>query len=119
MKGHTYILKNMSKKASKRKVVVKTETAVKKVNPTVSRSRNSSQSNTGNKEALIFNQQNYLLMGVGFALVVLGLALMAGGSMPDPNTWDPDIIYSFRRTTLAPILILAGLIVEIYAIFKR
>jgi hypothetical protein len=109
----------MSKKASKRKVVVKTESAVKKVSPTVSRSRSGSQGSTSKKEALVFNRQNYILMGVGFGLVVIGLLLMSGGSMPDPNTWDPDIIYSFRRTTLAPIFILAGLIVEIYAIFKR
>ncbi len=43
---------------------------------------------------------------------------MRGGAMPDENTWDASRIYSFTRITLAPILILAGLGVEIYAIFK-
>jgi hypothetical protein len=68
---------------------------------------------------LLFNKQNYLYIGIGFGLVVLGLLLMLGGSMKDPNVWDESVIYSARRTVLAPIVILAGLAVEIYAIFKR
>jgi hypothetical protein len=39
--------------------------------------------------------------------------------MPSPDEWEPERIYSFRRTVLAPIVILAGLAVEIYAIFKK
>ena len=58
-------------------------------------------------------------MLAGAALITLGLICMIGGSMPDPNTWDPDIIYSKRITFVAPMLILTGLIVEIYAIFKK
>jgi len=50
-------------------------------------------------------------------VMLLGFILMSGGSMPDANTWDPNIIYSFRRITLAPFLILAGIVIEIYAIF--
>ena len=46
------------------------------------------------------------------------LCITSGGGMPDPDTWDPNIIYSTRRTLLAPIVILAGLVVEIIAIFK-
>lgn len=66
---------------------------------------------------MIFGKQNYLYMGIGLLLIILGLFLMSGGSLP-PDQWDPNVIYSFRRTTLAPIVILAGLGVEIYAIFK-
>ncbi|MBK8504881.1 MAG: DUF3098 domain-containing protein [Saprospiraceae bacterium] len=58
-------------------------------------------------------------MGAGAGLIFLGMLLMLGGSMPSPDVWDDSIIYSFRRTVLAPIVILAGLVVEIYAIFKR
>jgi hypothetical protein len=58
-------------------------------------------------------------MGGGVLLIALGLVLMLGGAMPSPDVWDESIIYSFRRTVLAPIFILAGLGVEIYAIFKR
>jgi hypothetical protein len=66
-----------------------------------------------------FSRQTYIWMGVGFALVVLGMILMGGGHMPNSNTWDDSIIYSTRRTLLAPIVILAGLAVEVFAIFKK
>lgn len=56
-------------------------------------------------------------MGVGFLLVLIGFLLMSGGSMPDENTWDESIIYSFRRITLAPIVVLIGLGVIGYALF--
>ena len=112
----------MSKKSTKKKVVVskKNTTSSKVVTPTVSRSRNASSASGGakSKEPLIFTKDNYIWMGVGVLFITLGLILMSGGAMPDPDTWDPNIIYGFRRTVLAPFLILAGLAVEIYAIFK-
>jgi hypothetical protein len=67
---------------------------------------------------MIFGRENYIWMGIGAALVALGLIMMLGGSMPSPDVWDPSIIYSPRITVVAPLLILAGLITEIYAIFK-
>ena len=73
--------------------------------------------NEGNE--LLFGKETYLWIIGGFVLVLLGLALMSGGKMPDSNTWDDSIIYSFRRTVLAPIVILAGLGLEIYVIFKK
>ncbi len=71
------------------------------------------------KAELVFNKTSYIWMGAGLALIFIGLLLMSGGKMPSPEIWDEDIIYSFRRTVLAPIFILAGLVVEIAAIFKR
>lgn len=68
---------------------------------------------------LLFSAVNYKFMAIGFGLIVLGLILMLGGGMKDPNVWDESVIYSARRTVLAPIFILAGLAVEVYAIFKR
>jgi len=70
-------------------------------------------------DGLLFHKGNYMLILGGLGLILLGYLLMAGGSMPDANTWDPDRIYSTRRTLIAPILILAGLGVEIYAVFKK
>ena len=67
---------------------------------------------------LTFTRQNYLLMVAGVVVMIIGMFLMSGGSMPDPNTWDESMIYSGRRITLAPMVILAGLIIEIVAIFK-
>lgn len=106
----------MSKhKPPKKKVVVTTSNQKTKVKPTVSRSRSSSQPPPS---TLLFNRQHFMLMGLGALLVAFGLLLMSGGAMDDPNEWKPEVIYSFRRTVLAPIVILAGLGVEIYAIFK-
>ncbi len=68
---------------------------------------------------LLFSRENYVLMAIGCGMIALGLILMLGGDMEDPNVWDENVIYSFRRTVLAPVVILAGLAMEIYAIFKR
>ncbi|NNF33127.1 MAG: DUF3098 domain-containing protein [Saprospiraceae bacterium] len=68
---------------------------------------------------MLFKKKNYMWSLAGMGLIALGLLLMAGGKMPDSNTWDPDLIYSFRRITLAPIVILAGLAFQIVAIFKK
>ena len=110
----------MAKKSNKKKVVVtkKTETSKKKIAATVSRGRTAAAI-VSPKQELIFGKQNYLWMALGAVLVLLGLMAMVGGSMPDPNTWDPDIIYSKRITLLGPVLILAGLILEIFAIFRK
>lgn len=68
---------------------------------------------------LLFTKDNYMYMAIGCGLIGIGLLLMLGGSMKDPNVWDESVIYSARRTVLAPIFILAGLGVEIYAIFRK
>ncbi len=67
----------------------------------------------------MFGRQNYILFIAGAVLIAIGLLLMTGGHMPDEKTWDESIIYSFRRITLAPMFIVAGLVVEIFAIFKK
>ena len=65
-----------------------------------------------------FGKENYRLLLIGLALIVLGLLLMIGGGSKDPNVFS-DKIFNFQRLTLAPILILAGFVVEIFAIMKR
>jgi hypothetical protein len=67
----------------------------------------------------LFGKENYRWMLVGIALVALGLILMAGGKSPDPNVFNKNEVYSVRRITIAPILILAGFVVEIFAIFRK
>jgi hypothetical protein len=107
----------MSKSNSgKKRVVVSTASDTPK--PTVSRTKNTTP-NPANEHVLIFKRMNYILMGAGAVLVLLGMLLMAGGSMPSPDVWDEDIIYSTRRTVIAPIVILAGIGVEVYAIFRK
>ena len=68
---------------------------------------------------LIFGKQTFVWIGIGVALMALGMLLMAGGSMPSPDVWDEDLIYAFRRITLAPIVIIAGLGVITYAILRK
>src|SRR5205085_9478850 len=64
----------------------------------------------------LFTKDNYKWMAIGVAIVILGMLLMTGGKNQDPNTFDPKVVYSFTRITLAPILIIGGLLVEMYAI---
>jgi hypothetical protein len=74
---------------------------------------------TAHAAETLYNQQNYTLMVIGLVLVILGFFLMRGGAMPDANTWDESIIYSTTRVTIAPLVVLIGLCVEVYAIFKK
>ena len=67
----------------------------------------------------IFDRGNYMWMLIGAAAIIIGLLLMIGGRSEDPNVFNENEVYSFRRITLAPILIVAGLLVEIYAIMKK
>jgi hypothetical protein len=71
------------------------------------------------KKPELFTKDNYLWMGIGIAIVLLGFLLMSGGKNADPSVFDENEVYSFRRITLAPLLIMAGLMVEVYAIMKR
>ena len=67
----------------------------------------------------LFGKENYRWMIIGLVVILLGLLLMIGGKSKDPNVFNPAEVYSFRRITLAPILILAGFVLEIVGIFKK
>ena len=67
----------------------------------------------------LFDRSNLLWMLGGVAIMILGFVLMAGGRSDDPNVFNPQEVYSTTRITLAPILILAGLVVLIIAIFRH
>jgi fumarate reductase subunit D len=73
-----------------------------------------------NKEKLNFalGSENYKLLAIGFVIIVIGFLLMIGGKSDDPNKFSENI-FSFRRITLAPIVVLAGFIFEIWAIMKK
>jgi len=65
-----------------------------------------------------FGKENYILILIGVGLIVLGFILMTGGGSKDPNVFNMEM-FSFRRITLAPILILVGFGVQIVAIMKK
>jgi len=71
------------------------------------------------KSVTFFHRENKMWMLIGAGLMILGFLLMIGGKSNDPNVFNKEEVYSFQRITLAPILIIAGLVVEIYAIMKR
>jgi hypothetical protein len=67
----------------------------------------------------LFDKSNLTWMLIGAAVMALGFILMAGGRSEDPNVFDPNEVYGTRRITIAPIVILAGLVIEIIAIFRQ
>lgn len=73
---------------------------------------------TENQKVMPFGKQNYLILLIGIALIALGFVLMIGGGSSDPDMFN-EKMFNFQRLTLAPILVLAGFVVEIVAIFWK
>lgn len=83
-----------------------------------STSKNEKKMNDVKREDFTFGRQSYRLLILGLIMIALGFILMSGGGSDDPKVFNEEI-FNFRRITLAPILILAGYVVEIFAIMKR
>ena len=66
----------------------------------------------------IFGKKNYQIMFVGLAFIISGFILMSGGDTGDETSFNPEI-FSFQRITLAPILILTGFVIEVFAIMYK
>jgi len=76
--------------------------------------------NTATKETIhLFDKENLKWMALGLVVIAIGFILMAGGKSSNPNVFDTKDVYSFRRITIAPILIIAGFIIEIIAIMRK
>jgi hypothetical protein len=69
-------------------------------------------------ETFALGKENYKLMIIGLAVIFVGFLLMMGGGSKSPSVFNPEV-FSFRRITLAPVIILAGFLFEIYAIMKK
>lgn len=65
-----------------------------------------------------FGRENYVLMLIGIVVIFIGFALMAGGGFDDPAVWNPEI-FSARRITVAPIVVMIGFVIEVVAIVKK
>ena len=70
---------------------------------------------TNKNSKFAFTKNNYILLGVGVLFIIIGLFLMQGGGSDDPTVTNPELL-GFRRITLAPILIIGGFIINIFAI---
>ena len=66
----------------------------------------------------IFGKKNYQIMFVGLAFIISGFILMLGGDTGDETSFNPEI-FNFQRITLAPILILTGFVIEVFAIMYK
>ena len=71
-----------------------------------------------NDEQMTLTIKNYILLIAGFVLIIIGMVLMTGGGSDDPNVFNYDM-FSWRRITLAPILIVGGFAFEVYALLKK
>lgn len=75
------------------------------------------EQNNENKR-MPLTRRNYILLVIGFAVILLGFVLMTGGGSENPDEFN-YAMFSWRRITLAPILVIGGFAFEIYAILKR
>ena len=116
-------VKSQENPMSKKRVTKKTTINPTKSNIVKPTSKGTSTEETSLRDSLspdlLFDKVNYMYIIAGIGLMVIGFVLMSGGSMPDANTWDDSIIYSTRITLIAPMFILAGLVVNVLAIFKK
>lgn len=74
---------------------------------------------TNNKpEMFVFGKHNYKFLLIGLGFILVGFLLMMGGGTDSPDEFN-DAMFGFQRLTLAPILVLAGFAIEIYAIMSK
>jgi hypothetical protein len=70
------------------------------------------------KNTFLFDKTNYLLFAIGLAFIALGFALMSGGGSEDPSVYNEEL-FNAQRITWAPLLIVIGFVVEVFAILRR
>jgi len=90
--------------------------SAKKINTPLS---HKDAANASSEDNALFSKENYKWMLIGLIVMAIGFFLMSGGKSADPNVFNDSEIYSFRRITLAPFLIVGGLVIEIVAIIKK
>lgn len=66
-------------------------------------------------QEFVFGKKNYMFMFIGLIVIILGFILMSGGGSDDPNVFN-DAIYSTRRIHIAPMVVIIGFVIEVYAI---
>lgn len=96
--------------------MAKQQPQTKAKQPVVSTSKSSSATSA---TPFIFDKTNYMIMVAGVLVILVGFVLMSGGGTTDPNVFPKEELYSFRRITLAPIVVMLGFAIEIFAILKR
>jgi FtsH-binding integral membrane protein len=98
-----------------------TRTTAEPAKPTIAEHKKPAtiSASKGKEATHLFDKENYKWMLIGLVVIAIGFILMAGGKSSNPNVFNEKEVYSFRRITLAPILIIAGFIIEIFAIMRK
>ena len=71
------------------------------------------------KKNMVLKRKNYIFIMAGCLVVLLGFVLMSGGGSDDPNVFNEEELFSFRRITLAPFLVILGYGIVLYGIMKK
>ncbi|HEY3372071.1 MAG TPA: DUF3098 domain-containing protein [Prolixibacteraceae bacterium] len=67
---------------------------------------------------MIFQKNKYMILILIISLLILGFILMSGGGSSDPNVFNNEV-FSFRRITLAPLIIVGSYLSLIWLILKK
>ena len=81
--------------------------------------KNKLSEKTESKSKMTLAKENYKFIILGCVIVVLGFVLMSGGGTDNPNEFNAEELFSFRRITLAPFFVILGYIVVLYGVMKR
>jgi hypothetical protein len=68
---------------------------------------------------MALSRENFKYIIVGCVVVIVGFILMSGGGTEDPTQFNEEELFSFRRITLAPFLVMLGYGVVLFGILKR
>ena len=65
-----------------------------------------------------FGKDNFIWLGISIFFIIVGFVLVSGGSSPDGISFNPEI-FSKQRIVVAPVIIMIGYILMIFAILKK
>ena len=78
----------------------------------------SNKSSEPEEEKFAITRKSFTYIGIGVMVIVIGFLLMLGGKAEDPASFN-EAVFSFRRITLAPMIVLAGFLFIIWAIMRK
>lgn len=70
------------------------------------------------KKDFAFGKENYILIAVAIAVIVIGFILMSGGGSKDGVSFNPEI-FSTRRIVVAPVITFIGFALMVVGILKK
>ncbi|HLP14278.1 MAG TPA: DUF3098 domain-containing protein [Flavobacteriales bacterium] len=71
------------------------------------------------KNFFTFTKENYYIMLVGVFCVIVGFVMMTGGGTDNPAKFNGEELFSAKRITFAPIMVILGYVVVIFGIMRK